>query len=481
MNKEYSEMLPMPVMVRPYQHQQDAFNFACRRFGLLPTDFRSRGVVLAMEMGTGKSLCGIALTGILHQFGHIRKVLIVAPLSILGVWEDEFGKFAKFPYQLTVLKGTTEKKRKQLRELSACQLQIVVVNYESARILRDELLRLNADLVIADEGHKIKENRSKQSQVMHALGDKARYRLLLTGTLITNRELDVYSEFRFVNPNIFGTSFYTFRNRYFDMTGYGNHVPKFRKWMLDDFLKRLHLITYRITKEECLDLPDITEEVRSVELEPKAMKIYREIEQDSFTQLKDGEVMASNILTKLTRLFQSTGGFLKDDAGIMHQVSEAKLQALSDIIDSSVDEGKKLVVMAHYVAEIEAIEELLKKKKLGYVLVRGGVSNRSELVKEFQNDPDCMIFVGQIAAAGLGLTLTAASTMVFYSLDFSMSNFDQSKARIHRIGQTEHVHYIYLICRGTVDRKVLRALRDKIDLAKMLIDDYRRNGDNPFH
>lgn len=206
------------------------------------------------------------------------------------------------------------------------------MNYESARILADDLLRFNADLVIADEAHKIKENRSKQSKAMHALGDKARYKLLLTGTLITNKELDVFSEYRFMNSSIFGTSFYSFRNKYFDMVGYGNHIPRFRKWRLEDFLQRMHSIAYRVTKAECLDLPEITEEVRTVTLEPKAMKIYRQLEKESFAELKNGEVTAMNVLTKLLRLSQVTGGHITDDDTGEHHVSTAKLDALSEII-----------------------------------------------------------------------------------------------------------------------------------------------------
>ena len=409
----------------------------------------------------------------------MNRVLVVAPLSILGVWEEEFRSFAAFPYTLTVLKGTSEKKRRQIRELSGSGLEVLVVNYESARILEKDLLQYNADLIIADEGHKIKENRSLQSRALHHLGDRAPYKLLLTGTLITNKELDVFSEYRFLNSRIFGTSFYAFRNYYFDMVGYGKHTPQFRQCMLDDFLRRLHSIAFRVTKAECLDLPEITEEVVPVILEPEAMEIYQNLEKDSFAELKGGEVTPMNVLTKLLRLSQVTGGHLPiEDVGTC-QISKAKLAALSDLIDSALDQGQKLVVMARFVPELNAIEALLRKKKIDFAVVRGGVKDRSEEVARFQNDPDCMVFVGQIAAAGLGITLTAASIMVFYSLDYSMSNFDQAKARIHRVGQKKNCHYIYLTCVGTVDRKILRSLRDKVDLAKMLVDDYRK-GRNPF-
>ena len=130
-------------------------------------------------------------------------------------------------------------------------------------------------------------------------------------------------------------------------------------------------------------------------------------------------------------------------------------------------------------AGTERDSETAGQKQIGYASVRGGISDRAEEIRRFQEDADCRVFVGQIAAAGLGITLTAASTMVFYSLDYSMSNFEQAKARIHRVSQTENCLYIYLTAKHTVDTKILRALRDKADLAKMLVDDYR-NGSNPF-
>lgn len=473
------EILKIPIKADLYRHQQNACQFACERYGILPVEVHSNGVALLMEMGCGKTITSIAIAGILHQHRHINKILITAPLSILGVWEQEFARFADFPYHLTVLKGSSSQKKDQLSKLHGNTLQIAVVNYESAWRLEKELLAFNADLIIADEAHKIKENRTSQSKAMHRLGDKARYKLLLTGTLITNKEIDVFSQYRFLNSEIFETSFYVFRNRYFDMCGYGNHIPVFKKQMMDDFLQKLHSIAYRVTKAECLDLPQITEEIRTVELEPKAMKLYRQLEKDSFAELAGSEISAVNVLTKMLRLSQMTGGHLTDDEGDTTAVSTAKLDALSDILDTMLAEDKKLVIMARFVPELNDIQKLLEKKNIGYASVRGGISDRAEEIRRFQEDADCRVFVGQIAAAGLGITLTAASTMVFYSLDYSMSNFEQAKARIHRVSQTENCLYIYLIAKNTVDTKILRSLRDKVDLARTLVDDYR-NGINPF-
>lgn len=466
--------ISMPIKGTPFAHQQRAFEFALEEFNA------SHGVALLMEMGTGKTVTSIAIAGALHLAGRVNRVIVVAPLSVLGMWEEEFSRFAAFPFTVALLnKGSCKDKADELAKLTCEGLQIAIVNYETAWRIEKDLLTFDADLIIADEGHKMKEARTAQSKAMHHLGDKARYKLLLTGTVITNREIDVFSQYRYLNSTIFGTSFYVFRNRYFDMVGYGNHTPQFKRHMLDDFLKRMHSIAFRVTKAECLDLPEITEEVRTVELEPQVQRIYAQLEKESFTELIGTEVSAVNVLTKLLRLSQVTGGHLTDDEGDTKAISKAKLNALSDIIDTAMAEDKKLVVMARFVPELNDIQALLLSKGIEYAVVRGGVKDREEEVCRFREDPNCRVFIGQIAAAGLGITLTAASTMVFYSLDYSMSNFEQAKARIHRVSQKEPCQYIYLVAKNTVDMKVIRALRHKVDLAKALVDDYRQ-GINPF-
>ena len=441
---------------------------------------KSRGAALLMEMGTGKSLTAIAITGALSQAGRIRRVLIVAPLSILGVWEEEFQKFAAFPYALAVLSGSSAKKLDTLRHMNGTALQVVVVNYESAWRLEKALTAWHPDLIIADEGHKIKTHNIAASKAMHRMGSKASYRLLLTGTVITNKAIDVFSQYKFLNPSIYGNSFYAFRNRYFDMVGYGNHTPVLKKSMEGELTEKLHSISYRATKAECLDLPETTDVIRQIELEPTALRIYRGLVKESYAELAGGEVTATNILTRLLRLSQLTGGFLgNDETAAVEQVSAAKLSALEDILDGAMAEGKKLVIIARFLPEIRAICKLLEKRGLGYSCITGEVKNRDEQVARFQKEPEVMAFVGQIATAGLGITLTAASTMVFYSLDYSMSNFEQTKARIHRVGQRMPCTYLYLVARGTVDEKVLAALESKADLARTLVDDYR-SGRNPF-
>jgi SNF2 family DNA or RNA helicase len=394
---------------------------------------------------------------------------------VVGVWDEEFSKWAAFDYRLTVLSGSGAQKEQTLKRLTGNGLLIAVCNYEFARDKKTSVLAWRPDLVICDEGHKIKSHASQTSKALHIIGATARYRLLLTGTPVTNKAADIFSQYKFLNPSIYGTSYYTFRNRYFDM-GYFASQLTMKAHMEPEFTQKLHSIAYRATKAECLDLPAFVDVVRLVDLEPATRKTYKDLVRDSFAELGDDTVTAANILARLLGLSQLTGGFIQTDENGLQQISKAKLAALEDIIEEVAEEERKLVVIARFVPELIAICKLLESKGIGHVLVKGGVKNRMALVDQFQTDPDTQVFVGQIGTAGLGLTLHAASTLVFYSLDYSMSNFEQTKARIHRSGQTKNCTYIYLTARGTVDEKILKVLQSKANLARALVDDFRNGG-----
>lgn len=466
--------LEMPIKARPFEHQKRAFEFVMNRFE------NDSGAALLVEMGCGKSLVSVAVAGALFNERRIRNLLIVCPLSICGVWEEEFSKFADFEYNLKILKGSLEKKTETLYSLEGRALQIAVVNYESAWRIERQIKNWHPDMIICDESHKIKSHNIAASKSLHKLGENAYYKLILTGTAITNKAIDIFSQYKFLEPKIFGRSFYTFRNHYFDMVGYGNHTPVLKESMKDELRNKIHSIAFVAKKSECLDLPETTEIIRKIELEPYAMNTYKHLVRDSFAELQNSEVTVTNVLTKILRLSQLTGGFLGDDEGKkLHQISKAKLNALEDIIDDVTSSGKKLVIMARFIPEIDEIKKLLVKKNLSFSVVTGDVKNRADEISKFQNDVDVLVFLGQIATAGLGITLTASSTMVFYSLDYSMSNFEQAKARIHRTGQKENCTYIYLIASNTVDEKIMKALKNKVNLAKSLIDDYR-SGLNPY-
>jgi len=236
-----------------------------------------------------------------------------------------------------------------------------------------------------------------------------------------------------------------------------------------------HSVAFRIRIDDAVELPEFVEEIRPVKLERKAQQIYDGIDKDSFAELMSGEVTARNVLTRLLRLSQCTGGFIRDDeGGVVQEVSRAKLEALEDIVDECMEQEKKVVVFARFVPEIDSIAKMLQKKKIGYALIKGEVTDRAQQVEAFQNDPDTKVFIGQLQTTGMGLTLTAGTVAVYYSLDFSYANYEQSRARIRRIGQKKRGVYIHLVCKDTIDEKVMAALKQKADVSKLLVDDYKK-------
>ena len=435
---------------------------------------KNKACAFLMDMGTGKTLTTIAVVGALNKKHKVTRLLVVSPKSIVDVWEQEFDKFADFPYSLAVLDGTTSKKADTIRYMVGNGLQVIVVNYESCWRLEDELTRWQPDMIVCDESSKIKNAQAKCSKALHRLGKISSYNIILTGTPITNSPLDFFSQYKFLDENIFGGSFYSFRSKYAILGGFQNHQIIGYKH-LDELVSKAHEIAYRIRIDEAVELPEFIDEIRSVKLEKQAQSIYNSIDKDSYAELMCGEVTIRNVLTRLLRLSQCTGGFIKNDAGDdAQQISTAKLEALEDIIDSCIEEGKKAVVFARFVPEINAISKMLTRKKIGHAIIKGDVKDRAEQVEAFQNDENTKVFIGQLATTGMGLTLTAGTVAVYYSLDFSYANYEQSRARIRRIGQKKRGVYIHIVAKGTVDETVMNALKHKADVANLMVDDYKK-------
>lgn len=426
------------------------------------------------------------IAGRLFLDGKIRRMLVVAPSSVCPVWPSEFRKFGAFPSRVAVLQGDKNKRLAALRYVEAPAmpgqrdpLRVAVINYESTWRLEDELKAYAADLIVCDESQRIKSHTAQQSKAMHRLGAGARYRMILTGTPIQNDTRDLWSQYRFLAPNVFPASYYAFEKRYALMGGYGQHQylgPR----NLEELTRKAHGIAYRVTKAECLDLPGKTFETREIALEDSAANLYQRIKKNAVAELEGGEsVTASIVLTRLLRLQQITGGFVTDDDGTTTKVSSAKLDAVADIVQSlCVDEGKKLVIFARFLAELEGICETVQKalgSKYQYVRIAGDVpiGKRGPIVEQFQTDPDTRVFVAQLDSCAEGVTLTAADTIVYYSVSFNAAKYAQSQDRIHRVGQRNTCTYIHLVVPKTIDEKVMNALEHKIDIAKTVTDNWR--------
>ena len=237
-------------------------------------EFKQRGFGFLFEMGCGKTLTAIAVAGTAYQLGKIRKVLIVAPTSVCSVWPKEFDEYADFKYNVQVLLGDKQKRLAALRSLDAFPfraLLVAVINYES--VWRDGLIEAfeawAPDMIIADESQRIKDGQSRQSKGMHRLGDIAKYKLILSGTPIQNNAADLYSQYRFLDPSVFGQSFYAFRARYCIMGGFDRRQIIGYKNM-DELIKKEHSIAYRVTKDEALDLPEQTFLNRYIRMDQKS-------------------------------------------------------------------------------------------------------------------------------------------------------------------------------------------------------------------
>lgn len=461
----------LPIKVKPYKHQEIAFNFAIEKLE------QEGCAALLMDMGLGKSLTSIAIAGELYQENKIERVLVVCPTSIISVWEKEFIKFADYDYFVESIVGSTMIKRKEKLK-SLCHkkgLKVAVINYEATWRMEKELNVYKPDIIICDESQKIKNPSAAQSKTLHRLGVKAKYKIILTGTPVQNSPMDVFSQWKFLDPNIFGVSFYAFRNRYAVMGGYYNHqIIKYKN--MDELTSKAHSVAYRITKGEALDLPEQIFLNRYCDLETSARKVYDTVMKESYAELMDGEITATNILTKLMRLSQIAGGHVKDDEGRMQVISKAKLNELKDIMeDVIIDNKKKLVVFARFIPEIESIKQLADEMKVEYSYITGEIKtdDRGVMCDNFQNNENIKLFIAQIQTAGLGITLTAADTAVFYSLDFNYANYSQAIARTHRIGQKNTCTYINLISTETVDEKIIKALESKEDIAKNIVDNWR--------
>nr|PZN59301.1 MAG: hypothetical protein DIU58_18115 [Sphaerobacter thermophilus] len=288
--------------------------------------------------------------------------------------------------------------------------------------------------------------------------------------------MDIWSQYRFLDPSIFGRSFYAFRNRYAIMGGYQNYqVVGFKN--LDELVEKAHKIAFRITRAECLDLPPEVYTDIPVQLGPRARAIYRELEAQAVARLSaESSISASNVLTELLRLQQVAGGWVTTDDGRTVQVGNEKLDALMDLLEDLLSNAqRKVTVFCRFVPEIRAILAACEKAGIAAEGLYGATRDRGELVRRFQEEAEPRVMVIQIQTGGLGITLHRADTAVFYSTGWSLADYEQAKARIQRAGQrAEKVQYFHLLARGTVDERIMQALAEKRDLSRMVVDDWKR-------
>lgn len=433
-------------------------------------------VMLAWDMGVGKTKSAIDAMGILKM----QRVLIVCPKSVITEWPRQF-KIHGSGYNIKPIplqKGSVKKRLQAAIDAIKAGPCALIINYEGLwrAPFGPWVLEQLWDMVVLDEIHKIKENRTKVGKFSNKLRDCATRRIGLSGTPIPNTPLDLWSQCRFLDPGLFGESFVAFRSRYAILGGWEHkQVVAFKH--LDELNERFYSIAHRITKAEALDLPDTMDEERIVELGSCAARIYDEVESSFVARVEEGDITVTNALTELLRLQQITGGAAKfDDRAGTVTIDTAKADALSDILDG-LPKNEPVVVFCRFHHDLDvthAVAEKLDRTCLE-------LSGRIKQLEEWRETGG--VFAVQIASGGLGVDLSQSCYCVYYSLGFSLAEYDQSRARLHRKGQTRAVTYYHLLAESdghrTIDHKVYKALSTKRKVVQEVLREIREITKSP--
>ena len=442
-----------------------------------------------MEMGTGKSKVLVDNMAMLYDKGRINGAVIVAPKGVYRNWFSQ-----EIPNHLashiqpkmvlwTALTSKTKDKEYQTLFETGHDLHILIINVEALSTKKGldfaaKFMRCHKTMLAIDESTTIKNPSAKRTKSILALGKEATYRRILTGSPVTKSPLDLYSQCTFLNEGLLDfTSYYAFRNRYAHMIerNFGGRrvqiVGSYQR--LDELEQTLKYFSYRVQKADCLDLPKKIFINRIVELTPEQKAAYATMKSAALAKLKGKMATAPHVLTQLMRLHQITCGHLKSDDGEITNFKHNRIDELLDVIDEM--EGK-VIIWANYVHDIEQITKELEKEYGEGCVVQyyGKVSSedRQTAIKEFQ-DPKSKVkyFIGNTQTGGYGITLTAASNVIYYSNSYDLEKRLQSEDRAHRIGQHKPVTYVDLIAEKTVDEKIIKALRKKINIASTVMGD----------
>ncbi len=451
------EILDYEFKTKPYKHQKIMFHLARQR----------EEFAFLCETGTGKTKAAIDVVRYRYQKGLVKKCLVVAPNSVLGSWGREIELHAGLPYR--ILQGPRKRRIQLLQEPAV----FYVINYEGMRILVDELIEAEFDMVIFDESHRIKNPSAQQTKAAWKIAERVKYRMIMTGTPMTNTPLDIYAQFKALDlGKTFGTSFYAYRNKYFVNVGFNFPDWQLKPGALNEISERIYRKAVRFLKKDCLDLPEKIYQVREVELTSQQRKVYHQLKHEMIAELENEEVVtAPIILTRLLRLSQITSGFVKTESGTIHEFKpNPKLEELKSLMEELIWNDKKVVIWAHFQHDIELIAETFKH--LNPAVLYGKTKDKYAQVEKFQKDPTCRLFVGQPHSGGIGITLTAADTVIYYSQSYSLEDRLQSEDRTHRIGTKSTVIYIDIIAKETIDEKIRQALMRKQELAKIVTKDF---------
>jgi SNF2 family DNA or RNA helicase len=470
-------MINYKFKTKPYEHQLKALDKS--------VDKKEYGYF--MEMGTGKSKVLIDNMSMLYDKGKINGALIIAPKGVYNNWYSQEipNHLASHiqPKMVLWTASTSKAKDKEYQSLfeTGYDLHILVMNVEAfstdkGRLFAGKFLRAHRALMAIDESTTIKNPTAKRTKAIVVLGKEAYYKRILTGSPVTKSPLDLFSQCQFLNDSLIeSASYYSFKNRYAVMRTHnfgGRRVQLVHSYQrLDELASILKKFSYRVLKEDCLDLPDKIYIKREVELSKEQKEAYSTMKSAALAAVKGKMATAPHVLTQMMRLHQIACGHLKNDDDSISELKNNRMDSLLELLDEV--EGK-VIIWANYVHDVEKIVAKLCDEYGPETVVQyyGATPQpqRQKAIKQFQ-DPKSKVkyFVGNPQTAGYGITLTEAGTVIYFSNGYDLEKRLQSEDRAHRIGQKKSVTYVDLIAPKTVDEKIVKALRNKIDIASQVM------------
>tara|TARA_R110000796_G_scaffold73470_2_gene165236 strand:+ start:1312 stop:2754 length:1443 start_codon:yes stop_codon:yes gene_type:complete len=465
---------------KPYEHQLEA----------LKRSWNKKEYAYFMEMGTGKSKVLIDNIAMLYDKGGINAAIIVAPKGVYRNWsEKEIPAHMPDHIEKHIGVWTPAPNTKQKRELIKLfevnhDLKLLIINVEAFSTKKgvafvEKFILAHNVLIAVDESTTIKNPKAQRTKNLLKLAVNSKYRRILTGFPVTQSPLDLYSQSTFLSPQLLGyTSFYSFQNRYAKLINRKMGARTFRQVVgyqnLEELTGNVNEFSYRVLKKECLDLPDKVYQRREVELTTEQKKVYKELKDYAIAELDSHELVSvTSVLTQILRLHQVVCGFVRNDNGDEVEVKSNRLDELINILE---EVQGKTIIWANYQYDIKRILKTLHNiTGVNSVATYYGETpdeERQEIIRRFQ-DPNSELkyLISNTQTGGYGITLTEASNVIYYSNNYDLEKRLQSEDRAHRIGQTNKVTYIDLVAKGTVDEKIVKALRNKLSLAQEVLGD----------
>ena len=467
---------------KPYAHQMTA----------LERSWNRDTFAYFMEMGTGKTKVLIDNLAMLYDRGKVDGALIIAPKGVIGTWYNQElpAHLPDHIEKVTVLwqANINKKQQDKLDQLfkTGHELHIIVMNVEAfstekGRLFAAKFLRSHKSLMAIDESTTIKNPKAKRTKNILSLSSICKYRRIMTGSPVTRNPLDLYTQCEFLDPtHLQFTSYYAFRNRYAEMKTIniaGRSINVVKQFInLKELSENLKPFSYRVLKQDCLDLPDKVYTKREIQLTPEQKKLYEQMRKEALATLNGKTVTTMTALTQLMRLHQITCGHFAADDGSIQEIKNNRLSELLDVLE---EVECKVIIWAHYQHDVMNIYKLLEDKYgPGSVVHYYGKTlpeQRDYAIKNFKENDKVRFFVGTPQTGGYGITLVQANTVIYYSNGYDLEKRMQSEDRAHRIGQKKKVTYVDLIAEDTVDTKIVKSLRKKINIAsEVMVEDLKK-------